>query len=401
MNHRILIVNKFYYPRGGDCVCTINLERLLRDKGHETAVYSMEYPENIETEWSRYFAPAVDFGGGVRQKVDAVKRILGFGDIRKSFARILSDFNPDIVHLNNIHSYLSPELAVMARRHGARVVWTLHDYKLICPSYNCLYDDKPCEDCFSHKFSVVSKRCMKGSLAASAIAFVEALRWNRRVLEKNVDMFICPSGFMRDKMAQAGFSPDKLAVDCNFVDFDKLERFVNSPVIDRDDYYCYVGRLSVEKGVGLMLEVASSVPYRIKIAGDGPMAEQLREKYRDCENIEFLGRQDAVQVSGLLSKARFSIIPSMWYENNPLGVIESLCAGTPVVGARIGGIPELIDEGKTGLTFESGDAESMRDAVTKAFEMDWDNEVIKEVSFARFSADRHYEILEKIYNTHK
>lgn len=401
MNHRVLIVNKFYYPRGGDCVCTINLERLLREKGHDTAVYSMEYPENIETEWSRYFAPAVDFGGGVGQKVDALKRTLGLGNIRESFARILSDFNPDIVHLNNIHSYLSPQLAVMARRHGARVVWTLHDYKLICPSYNCLYDNSPCEDCFNHKFSVVSKRCMKGSLAASAIAFVEALKWNRKVFEKNVDMFVCPSAFMMEKMAQAGFSPEKLTVDCNFVDFDKLARFAGEPVKTRDDFYCYVGRLSVEKGVGLMLDVASSLPYRIKVAGDGPLAEQLKAKYSGCGNIEFLGRLDAGQVSALLSKARFSIIPSMWYENNPLGVIESLCAGTPVVGARIGGIPELIEEGRTGLTFASGDAASMKDAIIRAFEQDWDNKAIKDASIDRFSAERHYEILEKIYNTQK
>lgn len=400
MKPRVLIVNKFYYPRGGDCVCTINLERLLNDKGHDTAIYSMSYPENIESRWTPYFASPIDFGGGATRKIAALKRTLGLGDIKASFARILADFKPDIVHLNNIHSYLSPVLAVMARRHGAKVVWTLHDYKLICPSYNCLFDGKPCEDCFDHKFSVVSKRCMKGSLAASAIAFMEALRWNRKTLERNVDLFICPSVFMKEKMEQGGFNPSKLTVNCNFVDFDKLARFASAPLVDRDDYYCYVGRLSPEKGVGMMLEVAASMPHKIKVAGDGPLLEPLKERYRGCDNIEFLGRQNATQVSELLSHARFSVIPSMWYENNPLGVIESLCGGTPVVGARIGGIPELIDEGVSGLTFTAGDSSSLADAITRAYATRWDNAAIKEAAIDRFSADRHYEILENIYSTH-
>lgn len=136
MKGKVLIVNKFYYPRGGDCVCAINLGRLLRDNGYETAVFAMDYSENISCEWSSYFASNVDFSGGIKNKLHAFKRILGLGDIRKSFLKILDDFDPDIVHLHNIHSYLSPVLAVLAHERGKKVVWTLHDYKLVCPAYN-------------------------------------------------------------------------------------------------------------------------------------------------------------------------------------------------------------------------------------------------------------------------
>lgn len=393
MSLKVLIVNKFFYPRGGDCICTINLERLLREHGHITAVYSMDYPENIPTQWSSYFAPRVDFSsGGIRARLAAVKRIMGLGDINESFNRILDDFRPDVVHLNNIHSYLSPRLAQLAKRRGIKVVWTLHDYKLICPAYLCLRDDKPCEDCFTTKSGVLKYRCMKGSAAASVLAYIEALKWNRKVLESNVDVFICPSGFMRSEMLKAGFSDNKLAVNCNFLDFDKANLINIESEKLREPYYCYVGRLSEEKGINLLLRVAETLPFKLKLAGDGPLMQKAKSG-----NIEFLGKLNAVQVCDLLSKATFSVAPSTCYDNNPLSVIESLSLGTPVVGADIGGIPELIEVGKTGLLFEAGNADELTKAINGAFNIKWIYNQIKEDSIKRFSADTHYNKLIEIY----
>lgn len=400
MKQRVLIVNKFYYPRGGDCVSSLNLERLLTDKGHDVAVYSMRYPDNIPSDWSDYFASTVDFGGGAMAKLKATGRALGFGDIHASFARIIADFKPNVVHLQNIHSYLSPQLAVMARKFGAKVLWTLHDYKLICPSYSCLRDGKPCEECFTNPNAVLRYRCMKGSLAASVVAWAEARRWNRRKLEKVVDTFICPSEFMKSKMAQAGFDSRKLLVNCNFIGFDKMATFASLVPLDakgRGDFYCYVGRLSKEKGVESLLEAASGLKYKLVVVGDGPLIDELRSKY-ECSHIEFLGRRKGEEVVDLLRHARFSIMPSICYDNNPLGVIESLCAGTPVVGACIGGIPELIDQGKTGLVFKSGNIESMRAAIRDAFNADWDYTAIRDNSIERFSPERHYKTLLEAYN---
>ena len=158
MNKKVLLVNKFYYPRGGDCVCTLNLERLLKEKGYDVTIYAMDYPENIACESSKYFASQIDFSGGIKNKLQAVKRTLGMGDIKQSFKKMLDDFCPDIVHLQNIHSYLSPVLAKMAKDGGCKVVWTLHDYKLLCPSYSCLRDGEPCELCFNDKSQVLKKR---------------------------------------------------------------------------------------------------------------------------------------------------------------------------------------------------------------------------------------------------
>lgn len=239
---------------------------------------------------------------------------------------------------------------------------------------------------------------MKGSLAASVVAWLEAKKWNRRVLQKNVDTFICPSAFMRTKMEQDGFSSDKLCVLCNFVDPVKLDLVLNNAGGEHaQGKYCYVGRLSPEKGVKELLEVASQLPYMLLVAGDGPLRDKLVERYGDCRNIKFLGRLNATEVSKLLSSVYASIIPSRCYENNPLGVIESLCAGTPVIGAVIGGIPELIDN-TCGSSYKWDDKDSMRQAINDVMNTQWDNKEISRRAIQQFSPDAHYEVLLKLYS---
>lgn len=399
MKQRVLIVNKFYYRRGGDCVCTLNLEELLTRKGHDTAVFAMQYPENLPSKWSGYWPEEVNFSGDTSAKIKALKRTLGLGEVKQKFASLLKDFRPDVVHLNNIHSYLSPVLAVMASKAGAKVVWTLHDYKLICPSYSCLdTNGHICEKCFRSKLPVLTTRCMKGSLAASAVAWLEAMKWHRKTLEQNVDCFICPSWFMNFKMQQGGFTPDKLVTLCNFVAPEMIDsyRSINASQ-NRDNYYCYVGRLSEEKGIRTLLSVASALPYKLKIAGGGPLSDELRSKYASCSNIEFLGRLNGEQVRELFSKARFSVMPSECYENNPLGVIESLCAGTPVVGANIGGIPELINDGD-GTVFASGNSASLAEAINRQWQATPDYAAIQARALEAFSPDAHYAQLLKLYS---
>ncbi len=396
MKKRILLVNKFYYNRGGDCVVAMNLERLLRDNEHEVAFFAMQYPENFQSEFSKYFASQVEFSGGAAYKLKAAMRTLGLGDIKKSFEKILQDFKPDVVHLQNIHSYISPVVAKLAKRHGCKVVWTLHDYKLLCPSYSCLRNNEPCELCYTDKSQVLRTRCMKGSLAASALAYVEAKLWNKSSLEKYTDTFICPSAFMALKMSNGGFSAEKLNVVCNFVDPTKLEQFGKAPTNDRHNYYCYIGRLSQEKGVATLLEAASQLPYELKIAGDGPLFNELRDKYANCPNVKFLGRLNHQEVSQLLINAKASVIPSEWYENNPLGVIESLCAGTPVIGARNGGIPELIND-NNGIAFTAKNVEQLKESISFAMTKDWDYNKIKSEAIDKFSPQTALAKLLKIY----
>lgn len=398
MKRKVLIVNKFYYARGGDCVCTLNIERLLKSHGWEVAVFAMKYPENFSSEWEKYFAEEVSFSGSIKNKIAAAKRLLGFGDIKESFAKILQDFQPEIVHLQNIHSYLSPIIAKMAKESGAKVVWTLHDYKLICPSYACLRDGKPCELCYNDKINVIKHRCMKGSLVASILGYAEAVRWNRKWLERYTDSFVCPSAFMAQKMKQGGFDSSKLHVICNSVDPIKLNILSSAESSAKEDYYLYVGRLSHEKGVETLLKVAATLPYKLKIAGGGPLFDMFKEQYKHVKHIEFLGHQNAEQVITLLKGAKASVVPSEWYENNPLSVIESLCAGTPVIGANIGGIPELIQENKSGFIFQSGNIDELSECITRAFTHNWDNKEIQRESLVSFSPEKYFELIQKVYN---
>lgn len=389
---KIVVVNKFYYPRGGDCVCSINLESLLKEKGHEVAFFSMQYPENLYSDSQSYFPVEVSFSGGIAGKLQAMSRLFAPKDVAACFNRLLDDFQPDVIHLNNVHSYLSPIVGKIAKERGIKVVWTLHDYKLICPSYACLANGQICQDCFTNKQAVLKNRCMKGSLLASSLAYMEAIYWNKKALQKQTDCFICPSEFMYLKMNEAGFNKDKLLVLNNFVDASVYP----TTSVDRGDYMCYVGRLSEEKGVETLLAAVSKTKYKIKVLGAGPLFEPLKEKYASFENITFLGHQSSEVVRDTLAKARFSILCSECYENNPMSIIESLCIGTPVLGAQIGGIPELINE-SNGMTFKSKDADSLAKAIEAMFGKEFDYHKIQQQAFGRFDKEIYYSRLMDIY----
>ena len=397
---RVLLVNKFYYPRGGDCICMINLEALLRRLGYEVAVYAMSYPQNLPSPTARYFASEISFSGGAKDKLRAACRLFGWGDIKNSFRKILNDFRPDIVHFHNIHSYLSPVVVKLAKEHGCRTVWTLHDYKLLCPSYSCLCKGVICEVCFTDRTQVLRRKCMKGSLSASVLAYGESLWWRREKLQRWVDAFVCPSSFMAQKMRACGYDYTKLAVICNFIEQSKLDflQTVENNTEERSaPYYCYVGRLSNEKGVDMLLEVAATLPYPLYVAGTGPLAAALQEEYGRLENIFFLGHLSSEGVVGLVKQARAMVIPSVWYENNPLSVIESLCMGTPVIGAEVGGIPELIREGD-GRLFRMGDKEELAAAITEMMESTrCERDAIARRAQARFSEDRYWTELKRVY----
>ncbi len=386
---RILLSNKFYYRRGGDCIYMLNLEHLLRAHGHEVAVFAMDYPENIDTLWRKYFPRNMS-------RLMALTRPFGSHEVRRKFNKLLDDFRPEVVHLNNIHTQLSPVIAELAHRRGIRVVWTLHDYKLLCPRYDCLRDGKTvCELCFGgDKTPCRTYRCMKGSRLASEIGYREAVMWSRPRLEECTDLFICPSRFMAEKMAQGGFRKDKLRVLCNFIDVEKCRKDDYA----KDDYYCYVGRLSHEKGVGTLVEAAARLSYKLKVIGGGPLLEQLKIKNEQLKgNVEFLGFKQWEEIKEIAGRARFTVIPSEWYENNPLSVIEAECIGTPVLGARIGGIPELIVEGASGMTFESGNAEDLTEKIKAMFAAKFDYKAIVDVAMKRYNAENYYDEIMKCY----
>ena len=386
---KILIVSKFLYARGGAEVYAMYLGEMLQKQGHEVCFFSMHHPQNIHVNEDKYFAKEVSFfQPSISGKINAALRIFGTG-IRRNYEKILDDFQPDIVHLNNIHSYLSPIVARLAHKKGIKVIWTVHDYKLICPAYSCLCNGMPCEACFTDKSKVVSRRCMKNSFLASLLAWSEAVYWNKERLSEWTDAFICPSNFIAQKMMKGGYSADKLHVICNFINDEKVKFIIESTSQERESAYAYIGRLSEEKGVIELLKVADRLPYKLYIAGNGPLENELKRVY-SSNHIKFLGHLSAMEIIGLLKRVQFSMVPSICYENNPLSAIESLCCGTPVCGRRIGGIPELLEKDADNRLF-SNEVElitSLSDMFISSSEVD--RQKLSLTSCERFSAELYY-----------
>lgn len=391
---KILLANKFYYRRGGDCIYMLNLEKLLKAHGHEVAVFAMDYPENLDTSWKKYFPKNMS-------KLMAFTRPFGSHEVKSTFKKLLDDFKPEVVHLNNVHTQLSPVMAELAHQRGIKVVWTLHDYKLLCPRYDCLKNGNTiCETCFNgDKKACLDNKCMKGSKLASFIGYKEAVTWNRERLEACTDVFICPSQFMADKMVQGGFSKSKMQTLCNFIDVEKC-KFSSTDGTDytddvellpkKEDYYCFIGRLSHEKGAKTLIEAANQLPYKLVIIGGGPLMDELKSVAHT--NIEFVGFKQWDDIKQLVGKARFSVIPSEWYENNPLSVIEAQCLGTPVLGANIGGIPELTD-----YTFSSGNIADLKTKIEKMWNSEFDYQQIASDAQHRYDAETYYDKLINIY----
>ena len=381
---KILLANKFYYRRGGDCIYMLNLEKLLKAHVHEVAVFAMDYPENLDTPWKKYFPQNMS-------KLMAFTRPFGDGEVKSKFSQLLNDFKPDVVHLNNIHTQLSPLIAKMAHEFGAKVVWTLHDTKLVCPCYTCMRNGKWCEECFTDKLAVVKHRCMPGSIPGAIVGYLEAKKWNKDVLQKYVDWFLPPSKFMMDTCVKGGYSPEKFRVLCNFIDVTKLPE-VSALTQLKDDYYVYLGRVNEVKGVRTLCKAAAQLDKKLIVIGDGESLPELKETYKNCSHIEFKGQMQWEEFMPILQKARFMVLPAEWSENNPLTVIESQSLGTPVLGANIGGIPELTD-----YTFCSGNVNDLKSEITRMWDTEFDYKTIASEALTRYNSETYYNKIINIY----
>lgn len=384
---KVLLVNKFYYRRGGDCIYVLNLEQMLKAHGHEVAIFTMQYPENLSSKWSKFWPSEMT-------AIKALIRPFGVSEVRHKFSNLIDEFKPDVVHLNNIHTQLSPIIAEIAHKRGIRVVWTLHDTKLVCPAYTCQRNGKWCDECFEDKTAVMKHRCLPGNIIGAFVGWREILKWNKNRLMACTDLFMPPSQFLKDTMVRGGYAPEKFEVLCNFIDVDKVKGRWSE---NKDDYYVFLGRVDDYKGVATLCKAANQMLYRLKIIGDGPLKQKLSDTYKTNSNIEFLGQLAWDDLSPILARAKFMVLPSECSENNPLTVIESQSLGTPVLGARIGGIPELIEENVTGMTFKSGNVEDLKQKIEMMWNASFDYKTIAENAVRRYSSKAYYEKLMGYY----
>lgn len=362
---RILVASKFFYPRGG-------LERVMFDEiealegaGHEVLHFSARHPLNLPSPYERYFAPYLEIGSGsglgAADKIRAIVRMFRNHAAATVFGEMLDDTRPEIVHVHGIHRQLSPSILLEAAKRSIPVVHTLHDYHLICPADVMLRaGEVPCLPRACHRVectAAIRNRCTRGSLAASAIAASE-LSFQRltRIYDRTVTRFISPSRFLAELMVEGGWTRTPIDV----VPPGATAHATRSD--GHGGYALYAGRLSPEKGIDVFLAAARDAHVPAVVAGDGPLSDSLRAAFPEAR---FTGHVAAAEVDRLLGEALVAVVPSVSLENAPLGVLEAMAAGVPVIASRVGGVPELVEDGVTGLLVAPGDTEGLAGALAR------------------------------------
>ncbi len=366
---QVLMCNSFYYLRGGVERCFFDLQKLLEAHGHQTIPFCMHHERNFPTPYSRYFVSSIDFPSlleqrnGLLTRLRVAERVLYSGEARWQMERLLADVHPDIAHVQEIDHEISPSILPVLRAAGIPVVQTLHDYKQLCPNTNFVSHGQVCERCRGRRYyHAVLRRCKRGSLSASLLAGLEtSFHQLLRIWDRNVDVFIVPSRFLQRKLAEHGFR-GRVVLLPHFVDLDRFQ-----PRYEPGDYLLYFGRLVDLKGVRTLLEAMRHVrpSARLVVAGDGELEAELRAtaQQHGLSNVTFAGYLATDELIPLVQRAICTVFPSECYENYPLAVVESLACGTPVIGSDIGGIPDLVEDGVSGLLFESGNARQLAERI--------------------------------------
>ena len=350
---KILMVNKFLYPNGGSETYIFKLGECLKAMGHEVEFFGMEDERNIVGNHANAYTSNMNFHTGKLQKLLYPIKIIYSREARKQIRKVLNDFKPDVVHLNNINFQITPSILYEIKKDNLPIVWTAHDYQLVCPNhmmYN-LETKEMCEKCLGRKYKHCSKnRCIHGSRVKSYLGTLEAKYYARRKTYRLVDKMICPSQFLEQKLLSDPVFQGKTIALHNFIDE------VEPVEVKKKPYVLYFGRYSEEKGIRTLVKAAKELPdISFLFAGKGPLEEEVN----GIPNIKNVGFQTGKDLEMLIREAKFSLYSSEWYENCPFSVMESQMYLTPVIGANIGGIPELIQEGKTGLLYESGNVKDL------------------------------------------
>lgn len=380
---RILVAHNHYQQPGGeDAVFHAEVE-LLRGRGHDVIEYTTHNDRiqgismlraGVDTIWSRSSA--------------------------QTFSMLLGEHQPDIVHFHDFFPLISPAAHIACRKRGVPVVQTLHNYRLLCPNALFSRGEKVCEDCLGRTFAWpgVVHACYHGSRAASAtVAAMSSIHRALGTWETSVDTYIALTDFAKGKFVQGGLPEDNITVKPHFVDPDP------GPGRHEGDFALFVGRLSTEKGVEMLLETWEQLNglAPLKIVGDGPLADAVMDAVQQTPGVEWLGRKSPTEVLELMGQAKAVIVPSIWYETFGRVVMEAYARGTPVISSRIGALAELVDDGHTGLLFEPGDTAGLADRVRRLWsapDLLADMRInTRRIFEERYTASANYESLSNIY----
>lgn len=403
---RILLINKNHFIEGGADRVYLNTGKLLEENGHDVAYFSTSNEQNFNSDYADYFVQEnKPRNGSFLTKVKGVTKYLYNQEAQDNLQRLIQDFQPEVAHIHLFYGVLSASVLKTLKAYRIPIVITIHDYRLLCP-VNAMLDKEGriCESCKNDKFyNCISKRCSEGNIFQSTVVTAEA--YMRKFIYDPVtyiNHFIFVSKFSRNK--HISFDNRYKNKSSHLYNFSNSDANSNS-IGTRGDYLFYYGRLSKEKGILNLINAVKKTNSKLIIAGTGPQKEFVLKEISGIPNIEYVGFKSGTALNDLIVKSSFVVVPSEWYENNPMTIVESFLLGKPVIGANIGGIPELVTP-KTGFIFESADEVSLGIAIESAEKLSKENyDIISYncLNFANenFSAQKHLNELMELYNTVK
>lgn len=411
---KVLLVNWAWRNVGGDWTYIDNIKRLYEENGYEVIPFSTLNDENVKTNYNQYFVESFNYkelnkNKGIINTLKAAKNSVISTDATNKIKKLISDHKITFAHFHNIHHHITPAIIWNLKNAGIPIIWTLHDYKLICPDSNFISNGEICEKCYGNKFyNCTLNKCKKKSLPASLLASLDAYLYNFTGIYNNVDLFLCPSQFLLDKFKQFNFQVSKLKLTNLCYDINRLDHEIKELEQEQQlmaagsKYIFFVGRVEKIKGIFTLIEAVAGTEIKLKIAGSGEAINEAVQYVKDnnLNNIEFLGFQDKKNIYKLTYNAQFVVCPSEWYENYPFSVIESMLISKAVVGAKIGGIPELVIDNKTGLLFEPGNHFDLKSKILAL----WNDPVLcaqfgmegRNYAYNKVNFDTHWKIIREI-----
>lgn len=356
---KVLSVNKFYYRKGGSEAYFFGLNQLLQENEIEVIPFSMKDKNNLPSNYEKYFIENIDYSNmNFISKIKNSTKLIYSLEAKNKINKLIEEVHPDIAHLHIFQHQLSPSIIHGLKKHKVKIVNTVHDFKVICPNYKMLNRNGNCEECKGNKYyKCLCHSCVKGSKINSMISVIEAYVNKFIKSYSYVDKFICPSNFYRRKLIEFGMPEEKVAYIPNFVDVDKL-----NPCYECDNYIMYLGRLSEEKGVHVLIEAMKEIRgTQLYIVGSGPLEYEIRNQIKlyNLENVRMLGFKCGTELESIIRKAKFIVVPSNWYENCPMTIIEAMAYGKSILGSNSGGIPELIRNNQNGFIFETNNKDDL------------------------------------------
>ena len=355
----LLSINNYYYRRGGAEVVFLEQNRLFEEVGWQVVPFAMQHPNNLPSQWQDYFVDEIEFSSdySLLEKASRASKIIYSFEARKKIADLSAKVQPSVAHAHNVYHHISPAIFSKLKSLGIPTVLTLHDLKLACPCYKMMTHDGVCERCKGGKiWNVVVHKCVKDSRVLSSVILAEtAVHRLLGSYANNVDKFITPSKCFIEKFVEWGWDRERFTYIPNFVDTRQFQ-----PRGDVGKAFVYLGRLLFDKGVGTFIRAVAKAGAKGWIVGTGPEEQQLRDLAIELNaDVEFLGYKTGEDMADTIRNARVMVLPSELYENAPICVLEAYALERPVIGADIGGIPELIHVGETGALFPSRNVDAL------------------------------------------